>query len=1284
MVNKGLPFALWMCTPWAVRSLERAVKKNPYTILYDGYEYRAIQEDALVDKVMRQQSDAKCHTSWHPLPEGYELVPDTAELRKVLTQHTWSAHSVVLKSLKAYTTFSGNGIVLGQVFGDSQDKAHRRVKNGVVEYTCPWECYQILMRRPIGGSPMKVGRTDSIKTKTDSSAKKKDSDPKKADSTAKDLKKTESTVKDATEKLFKAAERDVPHAKDFKQTDENQKKAAPKPDANAKKADAKQSKKKAEPKARQSTKEKPAVISLLDRIPTEEDAEYVMEPLLDAGLHHLPPTDFELMVSRQWWNLAEMVLSKAEEQGVDFADSVPKAVKAVRSRKNLESATKRAEKKRSTADQKPVKTKTDDVRVSVSTPVQNSDEERPIPDKKAVKAAKEKASRHQDRSKDKHKDDDGVHSQDKKSQVCTGDDDEEACLARGKKTLNKEGSWKSRVEDFNEEEDEVSSPELSGTALDTANMPRIMYQIAYHKACGDCSDHEHQEVTHDRMKSALNAGFQGIEIVGQPESYRQPGVDQAFSDLFASGTARESLFIQAKVNPQSRVMLNPDVPIKKHIALLIRDLLSNLGLKYLDSLVLHSSFDTYEETVEAWRAMERAVRNGKVRTLGIWNLVSQGHLEQIYSDAITKPAFVKEFFYSNAIEVSDMREWCANRGIHIQSLWTQSKITDKRMIDSQSMKTMAAKYSVDPSMLFLRYLMEPHRRIVPIISAEDKHFEQYVSLDSVPLKAIDSEGIDEWLQESEPTEEADKLTEEFAAYVAAIRQCSRNAERYEALSLLSKRQSTCQQPKPLEAPKLVVLLGSHLTKEERLVNMQQLLSSLGKQEEPAVVFASISAATPELLEGAQQAFADFEDRMAAQGTTVHAEFRSIKTSQFMHYASLVEPLRKFAQGLDPSDKSSDERGEEWDEEEYEEYVASVWVLMTDDDDLWHPCRSFIFSEAINRTLKTHGMAPLAININAQNTAFATAGANASSPEDVDHMLFNESALVAQWGDEAQYWHHACPLRIFLDFMLCSSPEVLRHESCDRRLTEFMRCHCSLPVVIIQLGTFAHIFWMYFHRQHDEGRVSVGMWKPAGVKVEDSEIAKTVKDSLRLSYAKHDALSWDARKWAEEKHTPRLPAPQVERKLLEGGEGQATVQKKGVEEDQAVARICAELRRFVERMLAGFGAWHPIHGLIEMTLNYWRLNGTVDTPRWGEFIAHIVQVNGTRWGLPRRPCFLMGQRGDFAVMKIDEKFWVSLWTRIDARMLLERSIQNMLKFMTEKNIDPRSLDTSSLELEWQQR
>jgi len=84
------------------------------------------------------------------IPAGFELAPDTATVRQsVVAAHPWSTDVMVLASKKGYGTAS---FLPGQEFGDQQPKSVTKTEGGQVLYSCPWSCYQILVRKQVGGS----------------------------------------------------------------------------------------------------------------------------------------------------------------------------------------------------------------------------------------------------------------------------------------------------------------------------------------------------------------------------------------------------------------------------------------------------------------------------------------------------------------------------------------------------------------------------------------------------------------------------------------------------------------------------------------------------------------------------------------------------------------------------------------------------------------------------------------------------------------------------------------------------------------------------------------------------------------------------------------------------------------------------------------------------------------------------------------------------------------------------------------------------------------------------
>jgi elongation factor 3 len=268
-------------------------------------------------------------------------------------------------------------------------------------------------------------------------------------------------------------------------------------------------------------------------------------------------------------------------------------------------------------------------------------------------------------------------------------------------------------------------------------MPRLIFQTV--------CDGKHGENTEACVLNAVRAGFKGLDTVGQPSDNKEVAVGAALAELFKTGVKRESLFIQVQVNPKYAAELNPSEPVQKQVEMSIAASLKALGLEYLDSVVLHSAYPEHEDTMAAWGAMESAVNSGSVKQLGIWNVVSLSQLRKIYQQATVKPAVVQQNFCADAGSEAEMRAWCAEAGVYVQSFWSDVLVTERKVISSTTVTDLAKKYSVESSMLFLRYVMGLGG--VPLIPMDDKYAD-YLAASKVPLTAKDAEMIGELVKQT--------------------------------------------------------------------------------------------------------------------------------------------------------------------------------------------------------------------------------------------------------------------------------------------------------------------------------------------------------------------------------------------------------------------------------------------------------------------------------------------------------------------------------------------------------
>eukprot|EP00747_Dinoflagellata_sp_TGD_P035884 gnl/TRDRNA2_/TRDRNA2_138143_c0_seq1.p1 gnl/TRDRNA2_/TRDRNA2_138143_c0~~gnl/TRDRNA2_/TRDRNA2_138143_c0_seq1.p1 ORF type:complete len:386 (+),score=40.06 gnl/TRDRNA2_/TRDRNA2_138143_c0_seq1:66-1223(+) len=271
-------------------------------------------------------------------------------------------------------------------------------------------------------------------------------------------------------------------------------------------------------------------------------------------------------------------------------------------------------------------------------------------------------------------------------------------------------------------------------------MPRLIYGTEWWK----------KDDAEMLVRTAARAGYQGLDTAAPCAKKREIGA--ALAVLFSSGVARDSMFIQTALTPKYAEALNPHESVTRQAQLSIKNALTNLGLKYVDSLVLHEPYPDHEKTMEVWGAMEDAVNQGFVRQLGIDAACGIEQLNQVFAKAKLKPAFVQQRLGTGP-ELwgrSDIRSWCVEKGIYFQSFWSPNADL------FASIQGLAAKYGVTPEVVFFRFAMG--LGVVPIIDPNPDqikddivHMPMQLPLSAwrVPLSAQDAEAIGRALDQAQ-------------------------------------------------------------------------------------------------------------------------------------------------------------------------------------------------------------------------------------------------------------------------------------------------------------------------------------------------------------------------------------------------------------------------------------------------------------------------------------------------------------------------------------------------------
>ena len=123
------------------------------------------------------------------------------------------------------------------------------------------------------------------------------------------------------------------------------------------------------------------------------------------------------------------------------------------------------------------------------------------------------------------------------------------------------------------------------------------------------------------LPKAIEAGYRHIDTANA--YFNEVAVGKVIRE---SGIPREDFFVTTKLFPQSYPYEQCKADIDAS--------LERLGRDYVDLLLLHPPYGEYGD---GWRAMEEAVRAGKVRSIGLSNFPAR-KIEQIMEVAQIKPA----------------------------------------------------------------------------------------------------------------------------------------------------------------------------------------------------------------------------------------------------------------------------------------------------------------------------------------------------------------------------------------------------------------------------------------------------------------------------------------------------------------------------------------------------------------------------------------------------------------------------------------------------------------------
>ena len=189
------------------------------------------------------------------------------------------------------------------------------------------------------------------------------------------------------------------------------------------------------------------------------------------------------------------------------------------------------------------------------------------------------------------------------------------------------------------------------------------------------------------VSDAISVGYRLIDTA--QAYYNEEGVGRAITRC---GVPRSQLFLTTKI-----WITNAG---EEKAAASIDESLRKLRTDYIDLLLIHQPFNDYTGT---WRAMEKAVREGKVRAIGLSNFYPDRFVDMAEYAEI-KPAVnqLKTNVFSQQWDAeAEMKPY----GTHIMA-WGPLAQGDPDLQSNPVLAGLAEKYGKTPQQVALRYLVQ--------------------------------------------------------------------------------------------------------------------------------------------------------------------------------------------------------------------------------------------------------------------------------------------------------------------------------------------------------------------------------------------------------------------------------------------------------------------------------------------------------------------------------------------------------------------------------------------------
>ena len=193
--------------------------------------------------------------------------------------------------------------------------------------------------------------------------------------------------------------------------------------------------------------------------------------------------------------------------------------------------------------------------------------------------------------------------------------------------------------------------------------------------------------TYEATLAALKAGYRHIDTAAG--YMNESDVGKAIKD---SGVPREEIFITSKLWLQDYGYENAKKGIDNSLKALDTD--------YIDLYLLHQPYGDY---LGSWRALEEAVEEGRIKSIGISNVTI--NLWNKFKDGMHIMPVVNQVEFNPFTKQKKLKEEMSKYNIRLEA-WYPLGHGNKDLLENETIVSLANKYNKNAGQIILRWIYQ--------------------------------------------------------------------------------------------------------------------------------------------------------------------------------------------------------------------------------------------------------------------------------------------------------------------------------------------------------------------------------------------------------------------------------------------------------------------------------------------------------------------------------------------------------------------------------------------------